>query len=502
MGNGGSKGSGGGSGSKGNSICGIDRRDIRSITHEYHDRPFNKNKDWGSSCIKGHRATKWDCFVEHYRDSYPSGHSNSRGGEGSGSSGTDHGSSSQSTYSSGDNYIVQALTINEWQNFGYIDFSGKQLGDDSCRVLNEAFRDARLPNLLTLVLSNNQISDSGGQYLAYSLIHHYNNNLTTLILANNDLTNNGVTPFADAFNQINTTTFSNGAISRGQITKLKTLDLRGNSKICFSGKLYFFQGIDKCKTKDTSILFDEFTIKTGDIHSLTSNNKLLNDSHIPWITGAFHYQWLASIHNLNLGNNQIGDGGAKLLADSLAKGEMPNLKKLHLEGNKITDEGETALVKAMKGKAQDIIILTQRVDITKKMISGAKEEKIAIYKDLIEKGKAKGTYDEALVIDKSLWGEIKNSGKILKVVTNASIGFTKCYFAPEDIAVDYAQNKIMAKLPKMINGVLNYAAKLVDLENVFTCYVDASEDAWTSAVGQQAVKHELCVVGETEFCGE
>ena len=206
--------------------------------------------------------------------------------------------------------------------------------------------------------------------------------------------------------------------------------------------------------------------------------------------------------DVNLSGLNINDNVAKLLADSLSKGEMPNLKKLHLEGNNITDEGETALVKAMKGKAQDIIILTQRVDITKKMISGTKEEKIAIYKDLIEKGKAKGTYDEALVIDKSLWGEIKNSGKILKVVTNASIGFTKCHFAPEDIAVDYAQNKIMAKLPKMINGVLNYAAKLVDLENIFTCYVDASEDAWTSAVGQQAVKHELCVVGETEFCGE
>jgi len=245
------------------------------------------------------------------------------------------------SYSTGDNYVVQELTtnLNKWQNIGYIDFSGKQLSDGSCRQFNEAFRDAKLPNLLTLVLSNNQISDSGGQYLTYSLIHHYNNNLTTLILANNNLTNNGVTPFADGFNQINTTTFPNGAVSRGQITKLKTLDLRGNSKICFSGKLYFFQGIDKCKTKDTSILFDEFTIKTGDIHFLTSNNKLLNDSHISWITGAFHYQWFASIHNLNLGNNQIGNDGAKLLAVSLSKGEMPNLKKLHLEGNNITDEG-------------------------------------------------------------------------------------------------------------------------------------------------------------------
>jgi len=100
----------------------------------------------------------------------------------------------------------------------------------------------------------------------------------------------------------------------------------------------------------------------------------------------------------------------------------------------------------MKGKAQDIIVLTQRVDITKNMISGTKEEKIAIYRDLIKKGKAKGTYDEALVIDKSLWGEIKNNGKILKVVTNASIGFTKCHFVPEDIAVDHVQNKIIAKI--------------------------------------------------------
>jgi len=181
---------------------------------------------------------------------------------------------------------------------------------------------------------------------------------------------------------------------------------------------------------------------------------------------------------------------------------MPKLKVLHLEGNNITDEGETALIKAMKGKVQDIIVITQRVNVTDKMISGTKEEQIAICKELIKKGKVKGTYDEALVIDKSLWGEIKNAGNLVKVTTHAGIGFTKCYFAPEDMAVDYAQNKITAKLPKMLNGVVSYASKLVNLENIFTCYVDASEDAWTSVVGQQVVKHELCVVGETEFCGE
>lgn len=46
---------------------------------------------------------------------------------------------------------------------------------------------------------------------------------------------------------------------------------------------------------------------------------------------------------LNLANNKIRDEGAKLLADSLAKGKKPNLKKLHLEGNKITDKGVSYL---------------------------------------------------------------------------------------------------------------------------------------------------------------
>jgi len=266
MGNGGSKG-GGGSGSSSNT---------GSYTCKSQGgRSWKDNDGVTNICIRGSSTGN---SKNDGAGNYPSAHSNSRGGEGRGgnssSSSTHQGSSSQSTYSSGDNYVVQELTITpyKWQNFGYIDFSGKQLGDDSCRVLNEAFRDARLPNLLTLVLSNNQICDSGGQYLAYSLIHHYNNNLTTLILANNNLTNNGVTPFADGFNQFNTTTFPNGTISGGQITKLKTLDLRGNDKVCFIGKLYFFKNIDKCKTKDTSILFDKFTVNTGDIHSLGLNN--------------------------------------------------------------------------------------------------------------------------------------------------------------------------------------------------------------------------------------
>jgi len=528
-------------------------------------------------------------------------------------------------YTTGDNYIIQELTINlnKWQNLNYVDFSGKQLGDDSCRVLNEAFRNARLPNLLTLVLSNNQICDSGGQYLAYSLIHHYNNNLTTLILANNNLTNNGVTPFADAFNQINTTTFPNGAISSGQITKLKTLDLRGNDKVCFSGKLYFFKDVAKCKTKDTSILFDEFTIKTsnthslnlsntllsndhygffsasfssgylsslhtlvlsnnkmgdtgsvylakslinhycnnlttlslannnltnngitpfadglssgkitklkyldlrenskicfsgmlyffkdidkcktkdtsilfdkftvntGDIYSLDLNNKLLNDSHIPWITGAFNLKWLASIHNLNLGNNQIGNGGAKLLADSLAKGEMPNLKKLHLEGNKITDEGQDALINALKNETvQDVIItaitLYEKYQLN---ISGNKEKQRSILENQLERAKAHGVDVDKVVVGKTAKEFFKNKKDFYLNIVG---GWAKCMIAYDDIQ-SFAVDRFLPKLSKKASAVN-------DVKDGLLCYFEAENEALPTEEGVKHIKYQLIEVNET-----
>ena len=671
MGNSGSRGSGGGggSGSKGNSICGIDRRDIRSITHDYSS---DKSKT-GTICITSSKGVT-DCFSTHYRESYPSGHSNSRGGEGrgggSGSSSThqesrgsgytgqnlsikDHSSYLQSKFATFDvgygqihsdaiigtnptsrgvpfmeevidtirtevskgtlhhKLVINAynrglvdydlyhlgiklsgstgtttsgVTLNlclfdlhqnnlttygmnnflhffKWQNINEINFSSNKLGDDSCRQLGEAFSASWLPHLFNIDLSNNQITDTGARYLSDPIYQGKIPKLVNLYITDNYLTYMGKEILINTVCQIQwkqkiSVTVDQGIAMPDTETQLilknwcllqnkySSIDV-GYGKIHNNpiiGESYSYKRIpfmDEVAgtikmVKDLGTLHHKLVINAynrglvdSDLYYLgnkitnhydpkviappTISNVTLNlclfDLHNNNIThlgvhNFLHFFKGQNIKEVNLSNNQIGNDGAKLLADSLTKGQMPNLKKLHLEGNKITDEGETALVKAMKGKAQDIIILTQRVDITKKMISGAKEEKIAIYKDLIEKGKGKGTYDEALVIDKSLWGEIKNSGKILKVVTNASIGFTKCHFAPEDIAVDYAQNKIMAKLPKMINGVLNYAAKLVDLENIFTCYVDASEDAWTSAVGQQAVKHELCVVGETEFCGE
>ena len=63
---------------------------------------------------------------------------------------------------------------------------------------------------------------------------------------------------------------------------------------------------------------------------------------------------------LNLCNNNIGDRGAKTLADALTSGELQSTKEIDLHGNSITKTGEGAIVKALKSDTvQDIIVLTQ-----------------------------------------------------------------------------------------------------------------------------------------------
>ena len=69
--------------------------------------------------------------------------------------------------------------------------------------------------------------------------------------------------------------------------------------------------------------------------------------------------YLQQISTIDVSNNQIGDDGAKVIADSLVKGKFPHLKTLRLEGNKITDEGDNFIINAIKNIKQHIIVLTR-----------------------------------------------------------------------------------------------------------------------------------------------
>ena len=206
---------------------------------------------------------------------------------------------------------------------------------------------------------------------------------------------------------------------------------------------------------------------------------------------------------LNLCNNNIGDRGAKTLADALTSGELQSTKEIDLHGNSITKTGEGAIVKALKSDTvQDIIVLTQRLKDHSKLIFGSKEEKIAELKKFIQLGKEKGTYDEAVVVDKSWYGTVKYVGNNTLAAVKGGVGFAKCHFVPEDMATGYAQDKIAAKLPKLANGVYKYSTKLMSIKDIVTCYLGAVDEGTSSEPGISVVKHDLCVMGESEFCGD
>ena len=219
------------------------------------------------------------------------------------------------------------------------------------------------------------------------------------------------------------------------------------------------------------------------------------------LSGVINAPQYRNVKELNLSQCDLGDKSAEMLSFSLAKGDMPATKYIDVSGNNITKDGETKLVQALKGKVQDMIIITKKLEQNSKLFPGigTKDEKIAIYKEFIKQGIEKGTYDKGIVVDKSLWGEIKNIINSIEGSGYAAMGFVKCNWKPEEMVKSYAQDKITAKISKAFSKILG---QFTDIEGIVSCYLEASDAGWTSPPGMKTVQHELCVLGEQEFCGE
>jgi tetratricopeptide (TPR) repeat protein len=203
--------------------------------------------------------------------------------------------------------------------------------------------------------------------------------------------------------------------------------------------------------------------------------------------------YLQQISTIDVSNNQIGDDGAKVIADSLVKGKFPHLKTLRLEGNKITDEGDNFIINAIKNIKQHIIVLTRDLKGDGKMIFGSKEEKIIEYKKILAKCSEQGINNQVIVVNKTSFDKAKNLGQVGASIV---VGFSKCHWELETLTQWYAQDKILAKLPKIGKVLVN----TFNADDILSCYVEAKKEAFTSPIGCQIIKDELCVMGETEFC--
>jgi hypothetical protein len=166
---------------------------------------------------------------------------------------------------------------------------------------------------------------------------------------------------------------------------------------------------------------------------------------------------------LDLRDNFLGDYSASLLTASISKGEMSNLKVLHLEGNNLTPLGSNPkIIKLIQNVKQDIKILVSKITNIKDgmekqgaLFFGSKEEKQVIIKNILKQSQENGVDVKNVTVSKDIFEALGNFGSLSK---NFSYGWTKCTLVPNSVK-SYVGDKIIAKASPLA-GQINTAIEM------------------------------------------
>ena len=157
-------------------------------------------------------------------------------------------------------------------------------------------------------------------------------------------------------------------VNKEMLAAVRKIDREGTSK-SVNFMLFHKHYLNDDDMYWLSSIFNTHTPKGLAVNTVDLSNNcltLVRDSNLGYVDLPFFsfnapYNTHRNILRLDLSNNNIGDAGAKVVADGLANGVFPITKKINLSGNNITSNGESSLVQAMQSSTvQDIIILTQR----------------------------------------------------------------------------------------------------------------------------------------------
>ena len=172
---------------------------------------------------------------------------------------------------------------------------------------------------------------------------------------------------------------------------------------------------------------------------------------------------------------------------------MPNLKKLHLEGNKITDEGEDALVNVLKNENVKSIIITTMTIFEKYQlnINGSADRKMSIFENRLEQAKARGIDVDNVVVERTTLDWIKNK---VEFFTKLSFGWVKCMVTYDDVP-SFAGERLLAKLSSR-TSLAN------DAKDSLLCYFEAENDALQTEEGVKHTKYQMLdVITSPELTG-
>ncbi|CAN0571602.1 unnamed protein product [Ectocarpus sp. 12 AP-2014] len=100
-------------------------------------------------------------------------------------------------------------------------------------------------------------------------------------------------------------------------------------------------------------------LSDNDIKLTRDHNLTYQD--LPFFSFNSPYNTPRNIVRLDLSNNQIGDQGAKVIADGLANWVFPITKHINLSGNKISDTGKGFIANAMHKMNQGLVVTFETI---------------------------------------------------------------------------------------------------------------------------------------------
>jgi hypothetical protein len=194
---------------------------------------------------------------------------------------------------------------------------------------------------------------------------------------------------------------------------------------------------------------------------------------------------VTTMTKLDLSHSSMDDGDAKILAELIRQGNLPNLKGLDVSGNQITDNGEGYFAKAMQNST------VQHMYVTLKNVVGTKKDYYGpILKQVLKDAKANGVDTSNIVVDKSLIGSIKDNLTMGKKIV---FSFIKCKLVPEIEAPSLAKDLFVFTYPKhMVTKILNPIDTL-------TCVFEGAQESFNSDLGAKIAVRDLELMGMDDF---
>ena len=162
-------------------------------------------------------------------------------------------------------------------------------------------------------------------------------------------------------------------------------------------------------------------LSDNDIKLTRDHNLTYQD--LPFFSFNSPYNTPRNILRLDLSNNQIGDQGAKVIADGLANGVFPITKHINLSGNKITEGGEAQIIKGMKNASNtdlNVIFVNSGAKDTTPYWKKATKYLLDTY---LKHAKNQGIDTEYVATNKSALDYILN---VFKIGGNIGLGIVKC----------------------------------------------------------------------------